>query len=175
MGPWSRISNLDKGHTRGQIFEALAILREEGIAMRPSWVSFTPWTTLEDYLDMLSFLETEGLIDHVDPVQYTIRLLVPPGSLLLSSPAMKSCLGPLVAEDLTYSWIHPDPRMDRLHESVGVLVGQAVAAGEETAVTFRKIKDLVFTLAGKSPPDPPPGAFSSRRLRPPRLSEEWFC
>ena len=58
-------------------------LRGAGIALRPSFVSFTPWTTIDDYIDVMDFVEAEGLIDNVDPVQYTIRLLVPPGSLLL--------------------------------------------------------------------------------------------
>ncbi|MFQ5520929.1 MAG: CUAEP/CCAEP-tail radical SAM (seleno)protein, partial [Candidatus Methylomirabilia bacterium] len=81
------LANLDKGHTRAEIFEALGIVRDAGIAFRPTWVAFAPWTTLQDYLEMLEFVEAEGLIHHVDPVQYSIRLLVPPGSKLLESPA----------------------------------------------------------------------------------------
>lgn len=46
------------------------IVRAAGIAFRPTWVAFTPWTTLEDYLDVLEFVEAEGLIDHVDAVQW---------------------------------------------------------------------------------------------------------
>ncbi len=34
---------------------------------------------------MLDFIEAEELIDHVEPVQYALRLLVPPGSLLVDS------------------------------------------------------------------------------------------
>src|SRR5205814_1132758 len=63
------LENLAKGHTRDDVREALEILRCEGIAMRPSFVSFTPWTTIDDYVDVLEFVESEGLIDHVDPVQ----------------------------------------------------------------------------------------------------------
>lgn len=39
--------------------------------------------TLDDYLEMLRFVETQGLIRHVDPVQYSIRLLIPPDSAIL--------------------------------------------------------------------------------------------
>src|SRR5262249_13650351 len=74
---------LEKNHTRADIEEAVEVVRAAGIAPRPTWVPFTPWTTLGDYLDMLAFIEEHGLIDHVDPVQYTIRLLIPPGSYLL--------------------------------------------------------------------------------------------
>src|SRR5439155_1362573 len=64
------LANLEKGHTRADIPVALAIVRRAGIALRPSFVPFTPWSTLADYLDLLDFVEAERLIDHVDPVQY---------------------------------------------------------------------------------------------------------
>ena len=79
------LPGLEKGCPRGD--------RPGGIAFRPTWVAFTPWTTLEDYLDVLEFVEAEGLIDHVDAVQYAIRLLVPPGSALLTRPAVRPFLG----------------------------------------------------------------------------------
>ena len=59
-------------------------MRQAGIALRPSLVSFTPWTTLDDYIDVFDVVEREGLIDHVDPVQYAVRLLIPPGSCCCS-------------------------------------------------------------------------------------------
>src|SRR5256714_3175314 len=93
---------LEKNHTKAEIVEALKLVRAAGIAPRPTWVAFTPWTTLGDYLDMLAFIEAQGLIDHVDPVQYTIRLLVPPGSYLVTRPAMKPHLGPLGRAPLSY-------------------------------------------------------------------------
>ncbi|MEK7276070.1 MAG: CUAEP/CCAEP-tail radical SAM protein, partial [Chloroflexota bacterium] len=74
------LAHLDKGHTRADMNEALQIVAEAGIPIRPSWVAFTPWTTLVDYCDVLEFVEANGLIDHVDPVQYAIRLLIPPHS-----------------------------------------------------------------------------------------------
>jgi radical SAM superfamily enzyme YgiQ (UPF0313 family) len=36
---------LDKGHTTEEAARAIALLREHGIEMRPSWMPFTPWTT----------------------------------------------------------------------------------------------------------------------------------
>src|SRR5262249_40984379 len=89
------LTHLDKGHTRADIAAVLEATREANLVLRPTWVAFTPWTTLADYIELLDFHERECLIDHVDPVQYSLRLLVPPGSLLLSSPAMQSYLGPL--------------------------------------------------------------------------------
>ena len=65
---------------------ALALDRAE---LRPTLLPYTPWTTLDDHRAWLDFLAAEGLIDHVDPVQYGLRLLVPPGSLLLETDALR--------------------------------------------------------------------------------------
>jgi radical SAM superfamily enzyme YgiQ (UPF0313 family) len=161
---------LEKDHTRADVEEAIRVVRAAGIAPRPTWVPFTPWTTLGDYLEMLAFIEEYGLIDHVDPVQYTIRLLVPPGSYLLRRPEMTMHLGPLDQASFSYRWAHPDPRMDRLQKAIGVLVEKDVQAGVDPGETFYRVWSLA---AGRKPgaaPELPPG-----RLRAPRLSEPWFC
>src|SRR5262249_50281584 len=160
---------LEKNHTRDDIATALGIVRAAGIGMRPTWVPFTPWTGLGDYLDLLAFVEEMDLIDYVDPVQYTIRLLVPPGSYLADRPEMKPHLGPLNEAAFSYTWTHPDPRMDRLQKQVGALVEKDVQAGEDAAATFYPVWSLAAEredLAGSPPAD---------RGRAPRLSEPWFC
>jgi len=53
------LANLEKGHTRADVSRALRIIRDAGIAFRPTWVAFTPWTTLEDYLEIFEFVERE--------------------------------------------------------------------------------------------------------------------
>src|SRR5687767_10434624 len=57
------LEHLAKGHTRADIVEALRATRAAGIALRPTWVAFTPWTTLDGYLAWLGFLADEGLVD----------------------------------------------------------------------------------------------------------------
>ena len=74
---------LDKGHTAADAGQAVELLRTHGIAIRPSWLPFTPWATLDDVRAILEFVAVHELVGNVDPVQYTIRLLVPEGSLLL--------------------------------------------------------------------------------------------
>ncbi|HSF09431.1 MAG TPA: CUAEP/CCAEP-tail radical SAM protein, partial [Nitrospirales bacterium] len=78
------LEQLHKGHTGADIITAFTILREAGITLRPSLVAFTPWTSLDDYLRMLDMVEDHDLIDATDPIQLSIRLLVPPGSALLT-------------------------------------------------------------------------------------------
>jgi len=167
------LANLDKGHTRADVFEVLRLMRGAGITLRPTWVPFTPWTTLEDYLEMLDFIEAEGLIDHVDPVQYAIRLLIPPGSVLLERPAIRPYLGALDQPSFSYGWSHPDPRMDLLHQRVTALVEEAAQRGEDPALTFVRLRDLAAQGGRRRPTF---SAVAPRdRERAPRLTEPWFC
>ena len=167
------LAHLDKGHTRADIETAVRLTAEAGVALRPTWVAFTPWTTLDDYRELLDFVETHRLVDAVDPVQVSIRLLVPPGSLLLESAAMRPFLGELVEEQFYHRWTHPDPRMEALHTEVSAVVAGAADRREDAGVTFQRVRELADRSAGLvarpiTPPDP-------KRKRPPRLTEPWFC
>lgn len=168
------LAHLDKGHDRADVLEALRVVREAGLALRPTWVPFTPWTTLDDYREILDLVEDERLVDHVDPVQYSIRLLVPPGSLLAGHPAMRPHLGPLAEDEFSYRWTHPDPRMDALQARVAARVAAGVERQEDAALTFQAVRSLPDEAAGlpaRPAAGPPPGD----RPRPPRLTEPWFC
>jgi len=169
------LGHLHKGHSRTDVFEALGILRQAGIALRPSWVAFTPWTTREDYLDMLEFVEQEGLVYHVDPVHYTIRLLIPPGSALLSQGAMQPFLRELDQALLYYRWEHPDARMDALHESTSQVVEEATRQEEDPMVTFARIKRLSLEALGITGVAVDSGSPPPESQRVPRLTEAWFC
>jgi hypothetical protein len=131
-------------------------------------VAFTPWTTLDDHRAWLDFLAAEALIDHVDPVQYGLRLLVPPGSLLLESPAMRPHLGPLEPATLSHRWTHPDARMDRLQAETAAIVAKAIGMQADTPAIFDRVRAMAAETAGAA-------AMSRDRRRPPRLSEAWFC
>ena len=169
------LANLEKGHTRADIPVALAIVRRAGIALRPSFVPFTPWSTLADYLDLLDFVEAERLIDHVDPVQYTIRLLIPPGSLLLSRPAIHPFLGALDQAAFTYQWTHPDPRMDALQRAASALVERAAGSSEDAWTTFYRLRALATECAWLPGATGGVKAPAPERPIPARLTEPWFC
>ena len=167
---------LQKGHTGTDVIVALGILREAGIALRPSLVAFTPWTSLDDYLRMLDMVEKHDLIDATDPVQLSIRLLVPPGSALLDKTDIQRFLGPLDRAGFQYPWTHPDERMDRLHQAVRTIVEASAKEEDDAMVTFGRIRAMADDIAGRH-------AESSTRTRvhrpdrpkPPRLTESWFC
>lgn len=162
---------LAKEHTHADFVQAISICRDAGIPLRPTWVAFTPWTTLDDYVHMLTFVEANGLIDQIDPVQFSIRLLIPPGSLLAEHPETLPYRGELDEAAFTYRWTHSDPRMDELHKEVSRLVADDAESEVDTAETFYRILELAQgrqpkTIVCSLPPD---------RKRTPRLTESWFC
>ena len=172
------LGHLKKGHTRADVVEALRILDDAGIPMRPTFVAFTPWTTPRDYLELLDFVDTHDLIGHVDPVQYSIRLLVPPGSALLSRPETQEWLGELDPPAFVYRWRHPDPGMDRLHQAVTACVASAARRADDPFDTFAAIRELADACLGPQPrmsPTPARSRPRPDRIRPPRLTEAWFC
>ena len=169
------LGHLDKGHTRADVEVALAATRGAGIALRPTWVAFTPWTTLADFVEMLDWVAAHDLVDHVDPVQYSLRLLVPPGSLLAEHESMRPYLGALVAADFSYPWRHPDPRMEALQAGVAALIADSAPRAEDPAVTFDRVRALAARAAGTPAPEPLAPRLAPDRRRPARLTEPWFC
>ena len=166
---------LEKQHSRADVAEALDIVHGAGIALRPTWVPFTPWTTLDDYLEILQFVDTHRLVYHVDPVQYAVRLLLPPGSYLLDRPETKNLSLTLDKAAFSYTWAHLDPRMDELHKTVSTLVENDGRAGVDALDTFYRIWALAVDMHGRSRHTPL--GFRNRGAYPqaPRITEAWFC
>ena len=162
---------LDKGHTRSDIIEALEVLREARIALRPSFLPFTPWSTLDDYLELVDFVFDQNLVESVDPIQLTIRLLLPPGSALLASEAADppAYVSGYVPEELGYRWQHPEPLMDELQRQVTDVVEQGRGSNREILL---EIRSLAYRAASRSEPSLP--VFSAAPFVP-RIDEPWFC
>lgn len=165
------LSILQKRHTRSDADLALAHCRRAGIALRPTWVAFTPWTTRDDFLEILDFVEANDLIGHVDSIQYAIRLLIPPGSLLAGLPETQEHILDLDEAGFTYRWNHPDPAMDELQREVASLVARDLEHEVEPADTFYRICDLArgdnaASHRAATRPQPSPS---------PRMTEPWFC
>ncbi|CAN5272391.1 CUAEP/CCAEP-tail radical SAM protein [soil metagenome] len=168
------LRKIDKGHTKQDVIEALEVLDEAGIAMRPSLLPFTPWTTLDDYLELLEFFEAYDLIGNVDPVHFSIRLLVPPGSALLDDPDAGQWAGPLDESVYTHVWKHPDSRVDDLQRAVAKLVETAASCDADAHDTFAGVKSLACAAKGITPEAMPPMRRGPTK-QPPRLTESWFC
>lgn len=165
---------LEKGHTAADMSEAVVALRAEGIEIRPSWLPFTPWTGVDDLVSLADFVVAHDLIANVDPVQYSVRLLVPDGSLLLAEPAMSAYLGSYDPARLGWTWTHPDTAVDRLQTEIAALVEAQV--GEDPEPIFDQIDGLIRSSASAAPPRPARGSVSHGPPGPrPRLTEPWFC
>ncbi len=164
------LERLRKGHTRRDVLAAFEICAEAGLALRPSLVPFTPWSTLDDYLEVLEVFEARGWLGALDPVQLGIRLLVPPGSLLEGEPEFRE--GGLDEEMLGWRWSHPDPRMDRLQRRVAAVVEEGSRRGEDPLATVAAVKSLALAAAGREHVHVA-RPFSSARA--PRLTESWYC
>ena len=169
----------DKGHTRAGFLEAVALCRESGVTLVPTFVAFHPWLTLASYCDLLDTIDALGLIDHVSPIQLAIRLLVPQGSRLLELDEMRAHLGAFDADTLTYRWTHPDPRVDELQRDVMARVGTRLTSDRQ--LLFDEIRALARERAGVSYPplrqgsgqaDTPP---ARARATVPYLNEPWYC
>ncbi|MGH9080811.1 MAG: CUAEP/CCAEP-tail radical SAM (seleno)protein [Acidimicrobiales bacterium] len=165
---------LDKGHRAADASRAIVSLRQHGIEVRPSWLPFTPWTTIDDLIDVIDFVVAHDLVANVDPVQYTVRLLVPEGSLLLGHAAMAPHLGEYDEERLGWTWRHPDPRIDRLQQELVALVETRV--GQGTPATFAAIDALIRSRATGRFDPPSPGSVSKGATGDrAHLTEPWFC
>jgi radical SAM superfamily enzyme YgiQ (UPF0313 family) len=169
------LRHLDKGHTGAQVAETFDLMEKVGIPLRPSLLPFSPWETLESYIALLRFFEEHKLIEHVDPVHFSIRLLIPPGSSLLDTLDDKLWLGELDAAAYTYRWKHPDARMDNLHQAVSTLVEKAQSVQADPIETFFHIKALA--LEAKDQEMCVSCAIRDYGIRKvlPHLTESWFC
>jgi len=169
---------LDKRHTRAEFARVVELCRDAGLALNPTFVTFTPWISLDGYLDLLQTLADLHLVDNVSPIQYGIRLLIPDGSRLLELPETRAVIHPFDPRALVYPWDHPDPGMDQLHQTVLQIVQASQDENARRHQVFERVWnaaiDAIGPRNGKTPPAPLPGNASG--LPPvPSLSEPWYC
>jgi radical SAM superfamily enzyme YgiQ (UPF0313 family) len=164
---------LDKGHTREDFLHVVRTFRALGMTLHPTFVPFSPWTTMDSYMDLLHVLQAEALIENVAPIQLGIRLLIPEGSRLLELEEVRRIVGTFDAQSLVYPWEHADPRLDRLSETVQTLAAEGDRRKESRSAVFQCIWKAAHDVAGLETPmiqhSQPLGAAV------PFLSEPWYC
>ena len=163
---------LDKNHTAADFGRAVALLRQAGIAFAPTFVAFTPWTTLEGYVELLQRLIGLDLVESVPPIQLCIRLLVPQGSYLLQLPGFRDLIQDFDAKILGYPWRHQDARVDGLQQQVQAFVASAEGAGLSRREVFARIWALAHETLGRAAPPLDPLNLGAPI---PHLSEPWYC
>jgi len=166
------LAKLEKGHTRAEFMAGAGLCRSAGLTLIPTFVAFTPWTTIDGYRDLLDVIEDLDLVEHVAPVQWGIRLLVTWQSRLLELPEISERVGPFDSHTLTFPWTHSDERVDDLQRRVMELAGVRMTQSRRTM--FERVRALAHF---KSIPheinrstDPP-----APRTSVPYLNEPWYC
>jgi radical SAM superfamily enzyme YgiQ (UPF0313 family) len=158
----------DKGHSRKDFFELVELCNTVGLSLNPTFVTFTPWTTLQSYKELLMAIWDLGLVHNVSPVQYAIRLLIPSGSLLLDLPSVRALAGDFDDASLCHPWRHPDGRVDELHRAV-------FAAVQENAEDRVDVFERVWALANQALGTPSERRAAPARVTVPYLTEPWYC
>ena len=162
---------LEKNHTREDFIRVATLFRDNDFVLNPTFVTFSPWTTISSYIDLLELTLELELVDNVAAIQWAIRLLIPAGSRLLELAETKSILLPYAADRLGYPWAHPDPEVDELFDAVFEIVCRS---GDERRETFARVWDAAHRAAGSSTPQIDrylPTSLSAI----PYLTEPWYC
>ena len=167
------LEKLDKHHTRADFLDVVRRFQKIGLTLQPTFLPFTPWTSLESYLELLEVLRKNGLVENVAPIQLAIRLLIPAGSRLLELSEVRALVATFDESAMVYPWKHSDPRVDTLSQELQ----QAVHAGEKFNQSrpriFERIEAVARRAAGAPalPKQPP----MVSRATVPYLTEPWYC
>jgi hypothetical protein len=164
------LAKLEKGHTRADFERAVARCADIGLALSPTFVAFTPWTTIESYRDLLDSIQRLALTGAVSPIQYAIRLLVPQGSRMLELDGMRERIVRFDPRSLTHVWRHGDPRVDALQQQIEGIVGQRLTAARGDV--FARVREMAYAAAGLTAPATVP---LIARAAVPYLNEPWYC
>ena len=107
--------------------------------------------------DIVRFVADHDLAEVTQPVQLSLRLLVPPGSLLLERPELAPHLDGYDPATCTWRWRSADPTVDALQADLARLAADGAP---------------LEVLAARCGVALAPAPTTSAR---PRLTEAWFC
>lgn len=169
------LARLEKGHTAADFAAVVGLFREVGLTLSPTFVPFTPWTTLEGYLELLRRIAELGLVENVSPIQLAIRLLIPAGSRLLELEEIRRMVDAFDEANLAYPWANPDPRVDALCGRVQRLVERAPGSGNTREALFERVWKLAHREAGLPVETIPQEEVGVARAAIPHLTEPWYC
>ena len=165
---------LGKGHSAADLDTALRLCADAGIVLRPTWLPFTPWTSAADYLSLLEFIATRGLIAHTPAVQLGLRLLAPADSPLVDPMREIGSLVDYDGDGLTWRWRHSDSRMDALQGEIAVLAEREADVAPQTL--FAEIVRIAHQrLEAAEPAWVAQVGRDGGHEHVPGLTEAWFC
>jgi radical SAM superfamily enzyme YgiQ (UPF0313 family) len=163
------LEKLDKGHTRADFLEALRSTREAGLHLNPTFVPFTPWTTLDGYRDLLRVVAEENLVESVAPIQLALRLLIPSGSRILDIEDVQPMLRGFDPAALVWRWDHPKSELDALARAAFAIAASAQKQQTTRSSVFSQLWAAAFDGELWEPP------VLLDRAAIPFLEEPWYC
>jgi radical SAM superfamily enzyme YgiQ (UPF0313 family) len=168
------LRKLEKSHSRAEFFQAVESCRRAGIALLPTFLPFTPWTTAEQLLDLFENLHRLDLVESVAPIQLAIRLLIPAESRLLELEEVRAILGPFDAKALVYPWKNPNPAIDSLCEELQDIVTASERLKRGRSATLEEMWQAVSRTANQNWKRYS-GPVLASRTKVPYLDEPWYC
>ncbi|MGA7462966.1 MAG: CUAEP/CCAEP-tail radical SAM protein [Candidatus Korobacteraceae bacterium] len=167
-----------KHHTKEDFVECVQILRSTELQINPTFIAFSPWTTVRTYLDFLNLIVNLDLIENVAPIQYALRLLIPASSKLLELDEVRSLVGKFDQQSLVYPWLHREPAVDELQCKIMTIVQLGLSRHENRRSIFRRIWELAQQACGGSADQQWRTSFLDQappRASIPYLTEPWYC
>ena len=167
------LAQLEKGHTRADFERAVGALPRRRVPLAPTFVPFTPWTTLEGYLDLLhdDRPARSGRARRADPA----RDPAADSAGVADARARGRARGDRrrsTRASLTYP-------VDARRSARGRAAGGADAAGRRDAVDVARRKcsrasgTLAHDRAGRPPLRRQPTLVARAAI--PYLNEPWYC
>jgi len=170
------LKRFDKGHTAKDLTFVLEATRRIELAINPTFVTFTPWTTIDGFIEFLETIVRLDLVQNISPAQYAIRLLLPAGSKLLELPEMAELVGPFEATLLCHPWTHSDPAVDELFSRVTKIVASDQVMDASRPGTFTQVWEAAHEARNGSATTPVPRDLGVLPLAAiPYLTEPWYC
>jgi radical SAM superfamily enzyme YgiQ (UPF0313 family) len=165
----------EKQHSTQDFETVLQLCRNAGLVLAPTFVAFTPWTTIAGYRSFLSQIARLELVDQVAPVQYAIRLLIPPGSRLLERDDVRGMAETLDEAKLSYVWRNRDPRVDQLQCDLERLIQISMAQNASRRTIFQRIWERAYHTTTSSSHQIATPELSGPLRFVPYLTEPWYC
>jgi len=167
------LEKLDKHHTRADFLDVVRRFQKIGLTLQPTFLPFTPWTSLESYLELLEVLRKNGLVENVAPIQLAIRLLIPAGSRLLELCEVRALVAPFDESAMVYPWKHSDSRVDTLSQELQQIVHAGEKLNQSRSRIFERIETAARRAAGAPALPKQPPMISRATI--PYLTEPWYC
>jgi radical SAM superfamily enzyme YgiQ (UPF0313 family) len=161
---------LDKNHTVEDMGAAVRVLRDAGVHIRPTWLPFLPWTHPDDMVRLVEFLDLHELWAATDPVQLSIKLLIPEGSLLERHPAVTPFLVGYEPAALTWAWNFEHSATELLHKQLDAIAAEASDAEADCIETLAAMRMAIGQAIGVDL-----GPLAGWGAPVPHLTESWFC